>query len=125
MKKTLSLDLRERILATYDSEQQTRQAVADRFCVSLGMVKKLLQQRKHTGDVRPRHRFSGRKPIIQEAHRRQMRQLLSKQPDMTLSELRDALGVDCTIQAIHYVLKAMGLTYKKRRFGRVNKTVRT
>lgn len=53
MKKTLFVELRERILTTYDAGRQTRQAVADRLRVSLGMVKKRLQQRKRTGDVRP------------------------------------------------------------------------
>ena len=38
--KTLSLDLRERILAAYDQEEGTREEVAHRFRVSLGMVKK-------------------------------------------------------------------------------------
>jgi hypothetical protein len=27
---------------------------------------------------------------------------------MTLAELRKALGLDCTLPAIHYVLEAMG-----------------
>ena len=40
-----------------------REAVARRFRVSLGMVKKLLQQRRRTGDVRPQHHRSGRKQI--------------------------------------------------------------
>ena len=44
--RTLSLDLRERILASYDNEEGSRQEIADRYRVSLGMVKKLLQQRK-------------------------------------------------------------------------------
>ena len=44
--KTLSLDLRERILTAYDQQEATRDAVARRFRVSLGMVKKLLQQRR-------------------------------------------------------------------------------
>ena len=39
MKKTISLDLRERILAAYDADEGTREAVARRFRVSLGMVK--------------------------------------------------------------------------------------
>jgi hypothetical protein len=39
--KTLSLDLGERIVRTYDEKQETRQKVAQRFRVSLGMVKKL------------------------------------------------------------------------------------
>ena len=38
---TLSLDLRERILAAYDAGEGSREEVAHRFRVSLGMVKKL------------------------------------------------------------------------------------
>ena len=123
--KTLSLDLRERIMASYDNEEGDRQTIADRYRVSLGMVKKLLQQRRRTGDIGPRHHCAGRKPVIVEAHRQQMRVLLSKRPDMTLSELRETLALRCTLPAIHYVLDAMGLTYKKRHFGRANRIART
>ena len=77
---TLSLDLRTRILATYDAGQSTREDVARRFRVSLGMVKKLLQQRRHTGDIAPRHHRSGRKPLIVAAHRRQLRALVRASP---------------------------------------------
>jgi transposase len=42
-----------------------------------------------------------------------------------LEELRRATQLDCTIQAIHYVLEEMGLTYKKRRSAPVNKIDRT
>jgi transposase len=79
------------------------------------MVKKLIQQRRHSGDIAPRHHRSGRKPIILDSHRRELRSLVSKQPDLTLEEIRAHLGLECTIQAIHYVLADMGLTYKKRR----------
>lgn len=123
--KTISLDLRERILASYDNQEGTRQQIADRFRVSEGMVKKLLQQRRRTGDIGPRHHHSGRKRLIVGAHRRQLRSMLGKRPDMTLVELRDGLGLSCTIQAVHYVLVDMGLTYKKRRFGPANRTERT
>jgi len=123
--RTLSLDLRERILASYDNEEGTREEVAHRYRVSLGMVKKLLQQRRHTGDIGPRHYRCGRKPMIVESHRRQLRALLAKKPDLTLRELRQAVGLNCTLPAIHYVLDAMGLTYKKRHSGPVNKSGRT
>ena len=120
--RTLSLDLGERILASYDKEQGSRQEVAHRYRVSLGMVKKLLQQRRHTGEIAPRHYRSGRKPMIVETHRRQMRALLGKKPDMTLKELRAATALDCSLPAIHYALEAMGLTYKKRHFAPANRT---
>jgi transposase len=123
--RTISLDLRERIVASYDHDEGTREQVARRYRVSLGLVKKLLQQRRRTGDIAPRHRFSGRKPTILPAHQCQMRTLLARQPDLTLPELRQATGLHCTLPAIHYVLNKMGLTYKKRHSVPANKTVPT
>jgi len=121
--RTLSLDLRERILTSYDQEESTREQIAGRYRVSLGMVKKLLQQRRDTGDIRPRHRYSGRKPKILGSHRQQLRKLLDKKPDQTLKELRSAVQLSCSLPAIHYVLKAMGLTYKKRHSAPASRTV--
>ncbi len=123
--RTLSLDLRERILASYDHEEGTRAEIAHRFRVSLGMVKKLLQQRRRTGDIAPRYRFCGRKPMIVAAHRSQMRSLLARKNDLTLIELRQALGLECSFQAIHVVLGKMGLTYKKRHSAPASKTAPT
>ena len=120
--RTLSLDLRERILASYDSADGTRDQVATRYRVSLGMVKKLLQQRRRTGDIAPRHHRSGRKPLIVATHRHQMRTLLSRKPDLTLKELRGALELECSLPAIHYALVALGLTYKKRHSAPANRT---
>jgi transposase len=114
---TISMDLRKRILKAYDRGDASREQVARRFEVSLGMVKKLIQQRRHTGSIAPLHHRSGRKPVILDSHRREMRLLLAKQPDLTLEEIRARLGLECTIQAIHYVLADMGLTYEKRRSG--------
>lgn len=123
--KTLSVDLRERILASYDAREGTREETADRYRVSLGMVKKLLQQRRKTGDLRPRHHYSGRKPKILDRHRRRLRHLLSRQPDLTLAELRAATALSCSLPAIHYALAAMNLTYKKRHSTPVSRTGRT
>lgn len=123
--KTISLDLRERILAAYDGGDGTREEVGRRFRVSTGLVKKLLQQRRRTGEIGPRHYRSGRKPLILAWHRERLRGLLVDKPDLTLGELRAALGLACTLPAIHYVLAAMGLTYKKRLSVLRNRTART
>jgi len=123
--RTTSLDLRERILASYDNDEGTREAIARRFRVSLGLVKKLLQQRRHTGDIAPRHRYSGRKPTIVAAHRSQFRSLLANKNDLTLKELRQTTGLKCSLQAINVVLGKLGLTYKKRRSAPANRIVPT
>jgi transposase len=122
MRKALPLDLRERIVAACDAEEGTREAVARRFKVSLGMVKKLLAQRARTGELRPRHRFSGRKPRLLPAHGPRLKALVAKEPDLTLEEIKRRLGLECTVAAIHWVLARMGLTYKKRRSMRPIKT---
>ena len=122
MKRTISLDLRERILAAYDAGDATREEVGRRFRVSEGMVKKLLQQRRRTGEIGPRHHRSGRKPRLLPQHRERLRRLLADKPDLTLMELRSALAIECTLPAIHYVLVALGLTYKKRRFALQSRT---
>ena len=82
------------------------------------MVKKLLSQRRRTGDIAARHLFSGAKPKLTAGHRKRLAELVGEQPDMTLEELRDALGVSCTPQAVFHALRRMGLSPKKRRCGR-------
>jgi transposase len=120
--RTISLDLRQRILSSYDQKEGTREEMARRYKVSLGMVKKLLQMRRRSGDIGARYHLCGRKPGKVAAQRQTFRQLLSRKPDMTLEELRKATALNCTLPAIHYVLEKMGLTYKKRHFAPANKT---
>ncbi len=110
---TLSLDLRQRILDSYDAGEGTRQDIADRYRVSLGMVKKLLSQRKRTGDIAPRHGYSGRKPYFTQERRMKIKTLINWQPDITLEEIREQLALECSLPAIHYVLKEMGMSFKK------------
>ena len=125
MKKTLSVGLRERIVAAYDAKAGTRAEVAKRFKVSVGMVKKLLRQRARTGDLRPRHRFSGRKARLLPEQGAKLKQLIAREPDLTLAEMKDRLELGCTVAAIHWVVNKLGLTYKKRRSMRPNQTGRT
>jgi transposase len=122
MKKPISLDLRERIVAAYVDREGTREAVAKRFKVSVGMVKKLLAQKNRTQDLRPRYRFCGRKARLGPEHGKRMRELVEREPDVTLEEIKQQLGLGCTIGAIHWVLTRMGLTYKKRRSMRPSRT---
>ena len=125
MRKPISVDLRERIVTAYAEGAGTREEVAKRFKVSLGMVKKLLQQHSRTGDLRPRYRFCGRKAKLMPEHGKTLQALVAKEPDLTLAEMKERLGLDCTVAAIHWVVSKLGLTYKKRRSMRPNKTGRT
>jgi transposase len=123
--KTTSLDLRRRIVETYDEGKWTQEEVAKRFRVSHGLVKKLLSQRKRTGQIEARHRFSGRKARLLPERGAELKSLVAKEPDLTLAEMKERMKLECSIGAIHWVLGRLGLTYKKRRSMRPNKTVPT
>ena len=113
MRVVLSQDLRKRIVQTYDLGLNSRLEVAERYGVSLGMVKKLLSQRKRSGDLGHRYRYCGAKPYLDNPRKEHLAKAVAAQPDITLEEIKDALKLDCTIQAIHYALVKMGLSYKK------------
>ena len=120
-----SMDLRQRIVAACDASGQTRQEVADRFGVSLGMVKKLLVQRRRTGDIAAGYSRCGRPPKILPTHRKRLGVLMRQAPDLTLVQLRERTGLRCSLVAIHLTLVKMGLTYKKRHSAPASKAART
>lgn len=115
----------ERIVAAHDGEEGTREEVAQRFKVSLGMVRKLLAQRSRTGDLRARYRYCERKAKLQPEQGARLKALVRQEPDLTLAELKQRLELSCSIRAIHWVLARLGLTYKTRRSMRPSKTVLT
>ena len=89
--RAYSIDLRERVLADIDSGMGN-DAVARKYRVSSRWVYKLRRQRSETGEIAPRRGKTGPKPKL-AAHTEQLVQLVQEQPDATLSELRERLGV--------------------------------
>jgi len=123
--KTLSVDLRERIMACYDAHERHTPDDSGSFSGFAGHGQKAAAAAQKNRDIRPRHHLAGRKPKILEQHRQRLKELVAGQPDMTLAELRRATGLPCSLPAIHYALAAMDLTYKKRHCGPANRTGRT
>jgi transposase len=111
----ISTDLRQRILDVYAEGMHTRQEVADRFQVSLGMVKKLIQQQKHLGSIENLYSRVGRKRFFTGDLEERLKDLVAKRPDATLEELRKELGVECDASTIHRALRRLGRSFKKKR----------
>jgi transposase len=111
--KPYSMDLRERVIADCDGGMNTT-PVARKYKVSPAWVRRLKQHRHERGDLRPRTGGGSRGRKID---RQQLKQLATQQPDATLVELRDRLGVNVTPWAIGKALRELGLTFKKSRCG--------
>lgn len=107
-----SQDLRDRVLAAYDRGLLTRQ-VAETFQVSKAWARRIKQRRRETGETAARP-MGG--PGVIKVDRRRLTELVRADPDATLPELRDRLGVSCAISTICVALKKLGFSFKKRRF---------
>lgn len=116
-----SQDLRDRVLRAYDRGMPTKQ-IAETFSVSGSWARRVKQRRNETGETT--HRPMGG-PGVTIVDRQQLAALVRAHPDATLAELRDGLGVECALSTLCKALKKMGLTFKKKRSTRRNKTART
>lgn len=121
MAATFSQDLRDRVLAAYDRGLRTAM-IAELFAVSPAWARRVKQRRRETGRTTPSPR-GGR--TVCKIDRVRLAELVRDQPDATLAELRDRLGVRVAISAVCMALKKLGLSFKKRRSGRRSRTART
>lgn len=121
MASPYSQDLRLRVLAAYDRGMPTKQ-IAEVFDVSPAWARRLKQRRRQTGETSPRP--MGGATVI-KIDRVRLAELVREQPDATLKELRQRLGIQCAESAICMALKKLGFTFKKRRSTRPSRTART
>jgi transposase len=95
--KAYSSDLRLRVLKDCDGGM-TNCLVALKYDVSESWVRRLKLRRRETGEVEPRPPRNGMRPkwlpLVD-----QIQTLVCERPDITLKELRDALGGGLSIQA--------------------------
>lgn len=112
--KAYSLDLRQRVLDTVGRSEGSLRQIARRFLVSVSFVVRLLKLHRDTGSPRPKPPAGGRRAALGPEDLRRLQVLIRKQPDATLKELRERLGVECSDMAICRALKKLKITRKKK-----------
>jgi transposase len=120
-----SIDLRERVIAACDCGEGTREQIAQRFCVSVAWVYKLLARRRETGSIAPKPHGGGQPPAFQGETAERLRKAVEDCPDATLEELRQAAGVACGTSAVFRALNRLGLPRKKSPSGLLSRTARS
>jgi transposase len=110
----LSNDLRERIVAAVDHNEGSRREIARRFLVSVSCITRLLKLRRETGSLDPRPHGGGQTPALDQEALEQLRRLVEEQPDATLQELRERLGIVGSIMIVWRALRKLDITRKKK-----------
>jgi transposase len=118
--KPYSMDLRQRVINAYDAGRQTKE-IARTYAVSPAWARRLKQHRHERGDIIPRGGGGIQTPKVDPV---QLAERVRQKPDATLAELRESLGIDCTLWTICKALRRLKLTYKKSRSTPPNRTAR-
>lgn len=127
MARTLSQDLRDRVVAAIDDGLSCR-AAADRFGVSASSAIRWRRHAREHGRAVAKPSGGDRHSGRIEAHGRFIRELIAEQGDMTLVEVQERLierGTSVGIGTLHRFFVRHGITRKKRPGTRSSKTVPT
>ena len=112
--RAYSIDVRQRIVAAVEAGEHTLGALAELFSVHLSTIVRLLQRFRTTGSVQPKPHAGGPRPKLDAPATARLLESVRQEPDATLAELRDQLGVDCSSVTIFRTLKRNGITRKKK-----------
>lgn len=112
--------VRQRAIEAYRSGKGTQQQIADMFGVGLRTFARWWNQFLYHGQTAPKPRGHN-PPALNEKEMKVLDKLIRKQPDLTLAQMRDVLGKDCSLVAIHYATLRLDWRYKKSRYVRASK----
>ncbi len=106
MAKPYSLDLRIRVINKIKEKSLTQLQAAKTFDVGIATIKRWVKINKDSGNLNPKI------PTVTRPRKvdyKKAKKLIEKNPDKTLKELGKILGTKDML----YVIKKLGITYKK------------
>ena len=116
MGKSLSLDIRERVVALVDEGLSCHEA-ARRLRISAASAVRIMQRKKRTGGVAAAPQGRPRRSKL-DAVSHWLRARVDAEPDVTMPELAEALKTDHDLTATpamlsRHLIHRLGFTYKK------------
>lgn len=111
------LDLRTRIVDSYENKEGSIREIAERFKVSPTTVQSYLRLKRSTGGLDPLPVSGGSEPILGAKELESVRQIVEEHPDATAEEIADELArrhiAAVSRPTMGRALQRLGLTRKK------------
>ena len=111
----------------YHNEPLSQRAIANRFCVSLSFVQKLIKQYRETQNIAPRTERCGVKLKLTAEQLLILAELIEENNDATLEELRYLLykkiGFTISSATMGRMAKLLNMTQEKKLFSRQTKAL--
>src|SRR5262245_35111267 len=112
--RAYSQDLRERLVRAVEQGDFSQRANAALFGVDLSPLVRLLQRYRQTGSVQPKPHAGGPGRKLDDQAEARLLALVHQQPDATLAELHERLGIPCCLMTIARALQRHHITRKKK-----------
>jgi transposase len=117
MPVSLSVDLRQRILAAYEAKEGSQRQLAERFKVSLSFIRDLMRHYRETGTLQPKQHGGGAVAKLGKAQMPIVEALVKAQPDALLVELCERFtaqtGIEVSVSTMQRVVCQLRLSVKK------------
>lgn len=121
--RAFSLDLRTRVLADFQAGLNFAE-LGRKYSVSAEWARQFIRRHQATGEVAARPPVNRRVPFHRR-HETALRAAVAENPSLTLDALRTTLGVACDLSTLWHALRALKISFKKRRSSRPSRSGRT
>ena len=92
MAKSISLDLRTRVVQAYKSKEGTMKKLAERFCIGINTVCRFVQLDRLHNNLSPKPHAGGVPPKITAQETPELKALIAEKSDRTIAQLADEWG---------------------------------
>lgn len=118
----IPMEIRKIIIADYDDDMQVK-SISQAVRVSTSAIYRLLEKRRKTGTIKPSYEKIGRQSEVTQDKLIKMNALVTENPDITLTEIKEAMHLSIKKSEISNILRnKLGLRYKKRWYMPANGT---
>jgi transposase len=115
--KTATAETRALVVKAYTSGIATRKQLAKIFGYHIQSIGNWIREFENEGRIAPRPK-GHRKSVFTDDEKLEIIELFKNDVDMTLEELRERFGKNCSLVAIHKTVVKLGFVFKKNAAGK-------